>query len=44
MPQSTIATNIQVLEESDLIDTETGRATEAKALLHRAHLPETRAS
>jgi predicted transcriptional regulator len=26
MPQSTIATNVQILEESDLIVTETGRA------------------
>src|SRR5438046_470815 len=31
MPQSTIATNIQILEESDLIDTETGRARRPRA-------------
>ena len=40
MPQSTIATNIQILEESDLIDTETGRARKGQQKICAARFDE----
>ncbi len=40
MPQSTIATNIQILEESDLIDTETGRARKGQQKICTARFDE----
>ena len=40
MPQSTIATNIQILEESDLIDTEIGRARKGQQKICAARFDE----
>jgi predicted transcriptional regulator len=40
MLQSTIATNIQILEESDLIDTETGRARKGQQKICAARFDE----
>src|SRR6266702_8292874 len=40
MPQSTIATNIQILEESDLIETETGRARKGQQKICAARFDE----
>jgi predicted transcriptional regulator len=40
MPQSTIATNIQILEESNLIDTETGRARKGQQKICAARFDE----
>jgi predicted transcriptional regulator len=40
MPQSTIATNIQILEESDLIDTKTGRASKGQQKVCAARFDE----
>ena len=40
MPQSTIATNIQILEESELIDTETGQARKGQQKICAARFDE----